>query len=301
MKIRGMLFGLILLTALGAATYWLKGRKSDSRERLGVVEKGELIQRVTIAGNVIPNRKTIISAPYSGYVKRIFVKLGESVKAGDPIVSIAQSLKANDEEIFPLRAPFSGTVVQVLKTEGEYVDQQNFQGGGNAIIRIDDLTRIFIEANAPEIEVSKLKVGQETLIKASAAIGRTYKGRIKSISLAAKEQKDWDRSRVEFPVQVEVLDQDQQIKPGMSVVMDIVTRKLDSVLTLRHEFLQKSRDQYFVVTESGARKNIEVGVQNEEVFEIKKGVGAGQKVRQADFLGDSGEPSDGGGDMSGED
>jgi HlyD family secretion protein len=247
------------------------------------VLRSDLIQRVTVAGNITPNRKTLISAPYPGYIRKIFVNIGDAVKGGDPIVTLAQSLKENSEETYPLRAPFSGTVVQVLKTEGEYVDQQSGQGG-NTLVRIDDLNHLFVDASVPEIEMGKLKVGQEVIIKASAVLGRSYKGRIKNISLAAKEQKDWDRSRVEFPVVIQILDNDHGLKPGMSVVLDIVTQKKTQILTLRHEFIQKNDNQYFVVTQQGERKEIDVGIQNEEVFEIKKGLTEGEKVRQTDFL-----------------
>jgi HlyD family secretion protein len=115
-------------------------------------------------------------------------------------------------------------------------------------------------------------------------LGRTYQGKIQHISLAAKEQRDWDKSRVEFPVLVAVKDQDELLKSGMSVVLDIITHKLTGILTLRHEFIQKSGDKYFVVTEKGEKKGIEVGIQNEEVFEIRSGVKEGEKIRQTDFL-----------------
>jgi multidrug efflux pump subunit AcrA (membrane-fusion protein) len=174
--------------------------------------------------------------------------------------------------------------VQVLRTEGEYVETQSQQPNGNAMVRIDDLTRTFIEANAPEIEVGKLKLGQEAIIKASAVLSRTYHGRIQHISLAAKEQRDWDRSRVEFPILLEVADNDGQLKPGMSVVVDIITRKLSGVLLVRHEFIQQDGDRYLVVTEKGEKKPIEVGIQNEEAFEVRSGVSEGERLRQTDFL-----------------
>jgi multidrug efflux pump subunit AcrA (membrane-fusion protein) len=198
-------------------------------------------------------------------------------------VSLAQSLKGSAEEVFPMRAPFAGTVVQVLKTEGEYVDQSSTPSG-SSIVRIDDLSHLFIEANAPETEVGKLKIGQEVLIKASAVLGQSYTGKIRKISLAAKEQKDWDKSRVEFSIWIQVVENDRLLKPGMSVIVDVITRKLTDVLTLRHEFVQRDKDKYFVIGPKGVHKNIEVGIQNEEVFEIKKGLVEGEKVRQIDFL-----------------
>lgn len=281
----GASFGFVAFAALSALAGCDRSSGSAGNAgNLGVATRGDLVQRVTIAGGVQPNRKTLISAPYSGYVRKLYVEVGKRVAAGDPVVSVAQSLRGSSEEVYPMRAPFAGTVVQVLKTEGEYVEQSSSSSGANAIVRIDDLTRIFVEANSPEIEVGKLKLGQEAVIKASAVLGRAYRGRIKHISLASKSQNDWDKSRVEFPVQLEVEDADTQLKPGMSVVIDIVTQKIPGALTLKHEFIRKEGDKYFVVTEKGDKKEVEVGAQNEEAFEIKKGLVEGEKIRQTDFL-----------------
>lgn len=248
----------------------------------GVVRRGELIQRVTVSGSVIPKRKGLILAPYAGYVRKLYVKIGDQVKEGDPLVSLAQSIRSN-EEIFPLRAPFSGTVVQVQKQEGEYVPT----GGADVstMVRVDDLSRLGIDANAPELEFPKLKIGQEVIVRATAILDRTYKGRIKTISLASKDQSSWDRSRVEFPFTMEVLDQDERLRPGMSVIVDIVAMKLPSALILRHEYIDKNGDDYFVTLDgSGEKRPIKVGLQNEEAFEIVSGLKEGERARPVDFL-----------------
>ncbi|HVK61239.1 MAG TPA: biotin/lipoyl-containing protein, partial [Bdellovibrionales bacterium] len=129
---------LVIPILVVAAVWFFSGQTSSSRgsERVGTVAKGEVAQRVTIAGNVIPERRTIIIAPYEGYIQKLFVKVGDKVKAGDPIVMVAVSL-TTPERIFPVRAPYAGTVVQVPKFEGEFVKTDPAQ----FIARIDDLSR----------------------------------------------------------------------------------------------------------------------------------------------------------------
>lgn len=289
MKLISVIRTISILAVIAAGIGYVVWKSVDKGPEfnLGKVTRGDLLQRVTISGTVTPHRKTIVSAPYSGYVRKIFVEVGQKVKAGDPIVSIAQTLRGGDSEIYPLRAPISGTVVQVLRAEGEFVEQtQNAQNpsGGNGIVRIDDLSQLNVEASVPEIEVGKLKIGQEALVKASAVVGKGYQGRIDRIFLSAKEQADWDKSRVEFPVQVALLNHDDSLKPGMSVVIDILTKKVPGVLMLRHEFIQKDGEEYFVISAKGDRMPIQVGAQNEEVFEIVTGLKEGDRLRQTDFL-----------------
>ncbi len=249
--------------------------------RKGAVKREELVQRVTVAGMVAPRRKMVIQPTYNGYVRRIHVGVGDRVRQGDPIVSVAQVLAADAGDVYPLRAPFAGTVVQVLKSEGEYVETGK---DTSALVRIDDLSQIFVEADVPEIELVKLRLGQEVLIKASALISRSYKGVIKQIALAAKEKKDWGKSTVEFPVRIEVTDRDESIRPGMSVMIDIIAARKPGVLTLRHEFIYKEGEKHFVRLTDGSRREIRIGLQNEETVEVLEGLKEGEEVRQADFL-----------------
>ncbi len=245
----------------------------------GSPKKGNLVSRVTIAGMVQPAKKTVIMAPYHGYVRKLFVKIGDHVKEGDPVVSVSQSLLAS-EQVFPLRAPFTGVVVQVEKAEGEYVregDPKEF------ILRIDDLTHLQVVAQAPEIDRAKIRIGQEATVKASAVLNRSYRAKIRDLALAAKEKEQWGRSQVEFSIRLDVLDKDEQLRPGMSVIMDIETDKRENILSLRHEFIQKEKDKFFVTLKGGAKKTIEVGIQNEEAYEIISGIKESDEIQMVDF------------------
>jgi multidrug efflux pump subunit AcrA (membrane-fusion protein) len=274
----------VFLGLAGMLIVWAYLKQPEVNEittsTIGMAVKEDLIQRVTIAGTIVPAKKTFVTAPYNGYVKKVFVKTGDLVKKGDPIVSIVQSLQSS-EDVFPLRAPFDGTVVQVAKSDGEFVregDKNDF------MMRIDDLSQLYVVANAPEMDRVKVKVGQEAIIKASAVLDRTFKGVIEELSLAAREKDDWSRTQVvEFPIRIRMVEVNEQVKSGMSVVVDVVTNRRDNVITLRHEFVHRDKDRFFVVLENGQQKDIKVGLQNENAFEVLEGLQADQKLKQVDF------------------
>jgi hypothetical protein len=157
--------------------------------------------------------------------------------------------------VFPIRASFPGTVVQVLKQEGEYTEA----GADKQLVRIDETDTLFVEGSVPEIELHKLKLGQEVLVKASSMPGKSFKGAIRQIFLAAKEQKDWDRTNVEFPLRIEVLEKDPMLRPGMSALVDVIAAKKAKVLVLRQEFVRKQGDEFSVTLESGDTREVEVG------------------------------------------
>lgn len=260
--------------------FFNKTPTAAEKKALGEAKIQDLVQRVTIAGTVSPSRKSIITAPYNGYVKKLFVKVGDVVKQGDPLVAVAQSLQSGDGN-FPLRSPFNGTVVQVERSEGEFVRENDSK---DFILRIDDTDKLFVLANTSEIDRVKIKEGQEAVIRISAVPDKNFKGIIRELSLAARDKDQWSRSQVsDFPVKIEIIDKDEIIKPGMSAVMDVITAKKEKVLMLRHEYIRREGEKYFVITVSNKRKDIIVGLQNEEGFEVLSGISEGEKIKQIDF------------------
>lgn len=249
------------------------------------VQRQDLVQKVTVAGNIFPFRRTIIAPPYNAYVKKIYVKLGQEVKTGDPIVSLTQSLREFAETSYPLRAPFPGTVVQIGKSEGEFVEQSSAAKEGNSIVRIDDVSRLFVRTEVPESDIAKIKKGQEVIIKVNGLPTKSYTGELRNISLAAKEKERYGRTgdRVDFDVEVEIMNKDADLLPGMSAILDIITQKKDKVLTLPLEYVLKKKQGYTVTLDDGKEQSIEVGLQNDQFFEVLKGVNEKQKVRMVDF------------------
>lgn len=263
------------------STWSLKNKHhSDQKKTTAIVQLGEIIQRSSISGTIAPLRKTIITAPYQGYVKKVYIKLGQVVKAGDPIASVAPTLASGDA-VFPLRAPFAGKVVQLNKAEGEFVKAAD---ATDFIARVDDMSKLYVDSNIPELDRAKMKSGLEATIKASAILDRTYMGIVRELTFAAREDSRYGMtSTAEFPMRLEVLDFDDQLRPGMSVIVDIVTMKKQNVLTLRHEFIGADKGSYFVTLANGKRKKIGIGIQNEEYSEIISGIEPGAVVQKVDF------------------
>ena len=278
---------IVVAVGIGAFSVHRTGHGTPVNEQgIGIVKRQNLVQDVSVAGTIVPFKRTIFTPPYDAYIKKIYVTVGEKVKAGDAVVSLEQSLKERHEEDFPLRAPFPGTVVQVLHSEGEYVQTSTDPNSVNAMVRIDDLSRLFVTAEVPESDVDKIRVGQSVIVKATPVLDKSYRGVIREIALAAIEkQQQYQHSgdRVEFQVKLEILDADKRLKPGMSTLIDIITDQREQVLVLPHEYIEKRKDQYYVTLESGEHRKIKVGLANDEMFEIQQGLSEGDRVRVVDF------------------
>lgn len=277
-------FLVLILFGVGFYTYkWFAPSREKTQEQTIVISRGDLLQRVTIAGNIEALKTTLVTAPYDGYVQKIFVKIGDKVKSGDPLVSVSQTLQIT-ENVYPIRAPFPGTIVQVLRTEGEFIKQGDTN---NYILRLDDMSKLFVQADVPEIDIVKIKKGQEAIIKASPILDRSYKGVVREISLASNQQASANnRSQAEYRVKLEVTAFDELLKPGMSTILDIIPDKRMDVLVLPHEYINKNdKGDYTVTMKDGSVRKIEIGLQNETMVEVTGGLKEGEVVRQIDFIG----------------
>jgi multidrug efflux pump subunit AcrA (membrane-fusion protein) len=249
-------------------------------KRYGKVKRGDLVQRVTVSGMVHPLRRTIFVAPYDGYIHKLYVKVGQKVAKGDPVVAITTSL-SSPEQIFPIRAPFGGTVVDVEKMEGEYVGKDEQK---KTIVRIDDQDKFFVIAKAAELDASRIKVGMETEIRVNAFKHGPLKGIVRSIDLAAQEADGWKEQQATFGVKVEVIDPPKELRSGQSAIIDIVTAKFENVLYLEHEFVNRDGEKNFVIDRKGKRRDIEVGRQSDLALEVVSGLKEGDEAEQIDFL-----------------
>lgn len=273
-----------LLIALGIYLAKKITTKSETKPVvLGQVIRKDLVQRITFAGVIASRRRTIITAPYSGYIKILYVKIGDRVKKGDPLVSITASLDSF-EPVHPLRAPFSGVVTLVRKSEGEFAKENDAQ---DYVLRIDDISRFFVEAKVPEIDRLKVAIGQEAVIKASAISDIPFHGIVRRLSLAPEEKAQGfsfsGKTQVEYQVYIEITDSDTRIKPGMSAIIDVIAASAKQVLTIGHEFVHEDEGQSYVLLKDGTKREIKIGLRNDEIVEIVDGLNEGEEVRQVEF------------------
>ncbi len=271
---------LLLIVAVGVIFVLTRGSGNASPNGIGEVMRMDLEQRVTISGQISPKRRLDVRPPFNGYVQKLFVTVGQKVKDGDPLVTFSPTL-VGGERNYPVRSVFPGVVTQVLRTEGEFVGEQSEQ---SLVVRVEDLSSLFVLAAVAELDIAKIKRKQEALVRVSALIGETFPGEISEIALGARDKQVFSSSSAEFQIRVALKTQDPRLLPGMSVLMDVITDRRENVLALAHEYIHEDSEGYHVFTADGTRKNITLGLQTEEAAEIKSGLAEGERVRVIDFL-----------------
>lgn len=245
------------------------------------VEKKTFEKTVVVNGNLEPIRKTIVIAPFNGFIRKVHVKVGQMVKAGDPVVTLSQTL-AGMEPQHPIRSGISGKVMQIMHAEGEYMKADD---AANYILRIDDQSVYYVDANAPELSVIYMAIGQPVELTSSALAGRKFHGKVMEIAEAPKVQDGWrNQGKVEYQVRIRVEDKSPDLFSGLSFTAKVITAKKENALVVPIEYLHKENDEYYVLDPKKGKRQVQVGMVNDREVEITSGVAENDVIQVVDLL-----------------
>ena len=151
-----------------------------------------------------------------------------------------------------LTAPFAGTITSIQALPGDMV------AGGRTAFRIDDLSQLFIDLDVSEIDIYQLRAGQPVSVTFDAILDKQYSGVVTEIGLVGTA----DQGVVYFPVTVQLTSADQEVKPGMTAVANVIINQVEDVLQAPNRAVQLKDGQYFIYVmqpkEGGGEQSVEV-------------------------------------------
>jgi len=119
-----------------------------------------------------------------------------------------------------ITAPIAGTVTEVHVKPGDRV------APGQVAFRIDDLSHLLVDVDVSEVDINKVKIGQEVILLFDAVLDREYHGRVVEVARVGRVA----QGVVSFTVTVELTDADEQVRPGMTAAVTIRVERLENVL-----------------------------------------------------------------------
>jgi HlyD family secretion protein len=174
-------------------------------------------------------------------------------------------------------APHNGIVTLLNVTEGQVIAGATSVSNGTDLMTIADLANLYMEANINEVDVGKVAVGDPVEIAFDAHPDLQVSGKIRIIAPTARRE---GNTRV-FPVQIELNQRDERIRPGISATVSITIAKVEQVVavSLAAVFTDDKGPFLFVETDRGfERRNVNLGISDLRHVELISGVQAGEIV-----------------------
>jgi len=205
--------------------------------------------------------------------RQLWVVLG-----GEENVDV-EGLDLEGIENITLKSSMEGMVTSVNVEEGEMITSgtQALGGGGIAIMTVADLNEMIVKANINEVDVGKLEKGQRVKIGFDAIKGKVYQGKVRKISPSGTEE----QNLVIYPVEVEILDSDDRIRPGMTADLDIIVGEAENVICIpKHAVINKEGKTMVLRREQGkvVTKPVVTGLDDDVKIEVKSGLVEGDTL-----------------------
>lgn len=190
-------------------------------------------------------------------------------------------------EDMSLRAPKEGLVVlkEIWKGTGMSKVQEGDQvWPGYPILEIPDLSAMEIKLHLNEVDVSKVKPGQEALISIDAFPDKVFSGKVERVASMATK-KDWDAKIKTFETIVSLNEMDPRMRPGMTCMVDIIIKKIPDVVSVPIDSVFEREDKtivYVMGSRSPKKKEVALGERNTTHIIVTQGLSPGDKIALRD-------------------
>lgn len=172
-----------------------------------------------------------------------------------------------------VRAPFSGIIDEVITDKGQVV------GPGQQLMRIVNLSDMYVSANIPESFIGKIKVGAIVDVQVKS-IGKTYQGRVRQVGNYINP------NNRNFSIEVAVPNTDNLLRPNQVAVLKIEDYKKPNAILVPESIVTENaageKIIYTVDTSSkepkAVKKTITIGLTSGSNVEVKSGLNKGETI-----------------------
>jgi HlyD family secretion protein len=165
----------------------------------------------------------------------------EETNASAQLVKARTNLQLAQEKMgdVTIRAPISGTVIEKGVEQGQIIASASANvSGGTTLVKMADLATVQARALVDEVDIGRIKPGQETTVEVEAYPGRTFRGSVTKI----EPQAVVEQNVTMFPVLINLPNPERLLKPGMNAEVSIRVADRAGVVAVPNAAVVTMRD-----------------------------------------------------------
>ncbi len=188
-------------------------------------------------------------------------------------------------EEFDIMAPSSGMVIYKKDWNGQKrTAGTEISTWDLAVATLPDLSTMISLTYVNEIDISKLKKGQQVKIGVDAFPEKRFTGQVFEVANIGQQLPNTD-AKV-FEVRIELNEHDTILRPSMTTSNEVITQVLDSVLFVPLEAVHANDSLTYVYTRQGKKQVVVLGESNENNIVVEMGLKKGDLL----YLSQPGDP-----------
>jgi RND family efflux transporter MFP subunit len=254
------------------ALYVKAGQRVAKGQILGKIDDAGMGQQLASIENQYALAKTTFERQKNLWDKKIGSEI-QFLQAQAQMISAQKGVAQMRAQVAKtvIRAPFSGTIDDVFVERGQVV-APNPQG----LMRIVNLSNMYVSTTVPETYIGKLKPGTEVDVFLTS-LGKTYKGKVRQVANFINPN---NRS---FGIEVSVPNPDNLLRPNQVAKLKIIDYTINNAIVVPTNVVQEDAEHQkfvFIATQikdkTGIAKKVvvKVGKSSNNVTEILSGLSA---------------------------
>ena len=176
---------------------------------------------------------------------------------------------------FTILAPEKGMLIYAREWDGKKrVVGSTVSPWDPTVATLPDLTQMESITYVNEVDIQKIKVGQEVRVSLDASPDKKLTGKVTHVANVGEQRPNSD-SKV-FEVKIAINEKDSTLRPAMTTSNEIITATFDNVRFIPLEAVHVANDSVpYVFKRNGStaiRHEVKLGSENENFVIVEKGV-----------------------------
>lgn len=191
---------------------------------------------------------------------------------------------------FNINAPESGMVIYTRSWRGKKEPGSRVSAWDPIVAELPDLTDMISQAYVNEVDISKVREGQDVNIKVDAFPERSYSGKVIKVANIGEQLSGYDAKVFEVIVQLSQVD--SILRPAMTTSNEIITGIYEDMVYIPIEAVQSDSFPFVYKAEGSqvVRQEVATGLANANEIIISHGLEAGDKIYLSPPAGSSSAP-----------